>query len=265
MLPFERILFPVDFSESSLSESTIGAARYVEAFAGRFEAEVTILHVVEFPHYNDLVSDTAEQSRLQLDRYLSKEFPYCRVDRVLAHGDPAGEIVKIARERKSDLLMMPTHGEGAFRRFLLGSVTAKVLHDVDCPVWTGVHLEETPPLEKIEFRRFVCALKRDEYSKTVLAAAKELAEEYSAQLTVLHAAESGAEAAQARQELCEMAPGSYVVVYTGDIPYVIADVAKRTQADLLVIGRSPNPGVLGRLREHSYPIIRRSPCPVISI
>jgi len=40
--------------------------------------------------------------------------------------------------------MMPTHGLGGFRRFLLGSVTAKVLHDADCPVWTGVHLERAP-------------------------------------------------------------------------------------------------------------------------
>ena len=39
---------------------------------------------------------------------------------------------------------MPTHGYGPFRRFILGSNTAKVLHDADCPVWTGVHVEEIP-------------------------------------------------------------------------------------------------------------------------
>ncbi len=39
---------------------------------------------------------------------------------------------------------MSTRGEGAFFRFLLGSVTAKVLHEIHCPVWTGAHLEEEP-------------------------------------------------------------------------------------------------------------------------
>ncbi len=49
---------------------------------------------------------------------------------------------------------MPTHGYGPFRRFILGSVTAKVLHDADCPVWTGVHLEEAPPIERSRFATF---------------------------------------------------------------------------------------------------------------
>ena len=44
MLPFKKILFPVDFSEHS-----IGAARYVETFAGRFDASVTMLNIVELP------------------------------------------------------------------------------------------------------------------------------------------------------------------------------------------------------------------------
>jgi hypothetical protein len=49
------------------------------------------------------------------------------------------------RRRKSgtgaDLIMMPTYGMGSFRRHLIGSVTAKVLHDVACPVWTAAHVE----------------------------------------------------------------------------------------------------------------------------
>jgi nucleotide-binding universal stress UspA family protein len=45
MLPFKNILFPIDFSEHSS-----GAARYVEAFAGRFESKLTLLHVIEPPN-----------------------------------------------------------------------------------------------------------------------------------------------------------------------------------------------------------------------
>ena len=52
------------------------------------------------------------------------------------------KIVELAHESPDQtVILMPTHGYGPFRRFILGSNTAKVLHDADCPVWTGVHLE----------------------------------------------------------------------------------------------------------------------------
>lgn len=52
--------------------------------------------------------------------------------RVLRSGEPAAEIVAYANNHDSDLIIMPTHGYGVFRRRLLGSITAKVLHDSDC-------------------------------------------------------------------------------------------------------------------------------------
>ena len=50
---------------------------------------------------------------------------------------------------------MSTLGEGAFYRFLLGSVTAKVLHESHCPVWTGAHLEEAQARE-FSIRHVLC-------------------------------------------------------------------------------------------------------------
>ena len=85
-------------------------------------------------------------------------------------GDSAGEAGaaggRSGRARSSstrtreqmDLIVMPTHGYGPFRRFILGSVTAKVLHDADCPVMTGVHLEEAPPIDTIAFRHVLVAV-----------------------------------------------------------------------------------------------------------
>ena len=159
MLPFKKILFPVDFSQHSM-----GAAHYAEAFAGRFDADLTVLHVVTIPKYNDLRPSSPAEERAHLEEFLAKELEYFRVHRVLAHGDPATEVLKVAKAQHSDLIMMPTLGSGGFRRFLLGSVTAKVLHDADCPVWTGVHLEQAPPLEKIVFRNFLCAVNLDPHN-----------------------------------------------------------------------------------------------------
>jgi len=265
MLPFKKILFPIDYSDHSF-----GAARYVEAFAGRFDAEVVMLHSIDFPHYNDALAEISpERQRARLETFLAKEFEYFRVERITVRGDAARSILKVASENRCDLIMMPTHGLGGFRRFLLGSVTAKILHDADCPVWTGVHLEKAPPLEKIEFRNFVCAVNSESYANKVLEAAAELANEYRAKLTVVHAIAPGEAAAAARHEIEHavrpVTPESEIVVEAGEVPVVVAAEAARRNSDLLIIGRGPAPGVFGRLREHSYPIIRQSPCPVISI
>jgi nucleotide-binding universal stress UspA family protein len=45
----------------------------------------------------------------------------------------------------------------------------------------------------------------------------------------------------------------------------VRDVADKSYVDVLVIGRSPDLGLLGRLRTHAYAIIREAPCPVISV
>jgi nucleotide-binding universal stress UspA family protein len=263
MLPFKRILFPVDFSQQS-----IGAAHYVEALTGRFDAQLTLLHVIEPPNYNDTLMDRSAQRKHRMDGFLAKELAYFKVERVVAEGDPATNILKIATAKQADVIMMPTHGHGAFRRFLLGSVTAKVLHDADCPVWTGVHLEQAPPLDKLEFRNFLCAVNLDAHGKKVFESALEFADEYRAHLTVVHAAGSEG-VGEARRRLEElMAPSggkASIVVEPGEVAHLVANTASRIPADMLLIGRSPSPGVFGRLRTHAYPIIRQSPCPVISV
>lgn len=259
MLPFKRILFPVDFSGPS-----VGAARYVEAFAGRFDADLTLLHV-DWPQYNDPLPSGPGDKRDHLDKFLTKEFEYFRVRRLVVKGEPAETILQVAREEHSDLIMMPTLGMGGFRRFLLGSVTAKILHDADCPVWTGVHLENAPPLDKIEFHNILCAVNLDQHGRTVLQGASEFAEEYRAGLTVVHVTADSDARSEVEEILRAVKIKASVVVEAGEVSQAVASVAARIRADLLVIGRSPSPGIFGRLRTHAYPIIRQSPCPVISL
>src|SRR5215470_72419 len=103
-------------------------------------------------------------------------------------GDPAQQIVDFAHSGKFDLIMMPTHGYGRFRRFIIGSVVAKVLHDADCPVWTGVHMETVPRLEDIAFRQIVCAIDLDDAPGCrALRWGAQFAAEFGAALTIVHA------------------------------------------------------------------------------
>jgi len=264
MLPLKKILFPIDFSEHC-----VGAARYAEAFAGRFDAELTLMHVIAHPQYNDLIPESRADLRQRLDSFLAEELEYFRVHRVLVEGDPAANIVNYAIEEHFDLIMLPTHGLGDFRRFLLGSVTAKVLHDSDCPVWTGVHMAEAPQLENIVFRNFLCSVDMGPQFQLVVESAAELAEQYRAKLSVLHVVPEPAGAAEVRHKIEGLLPHSAkdanILVEAGEIASIVSCVATRVQADLLLIGRNPAPGMFGRLRTDAYSIIRQSPCPVISV
>ena len=56
-----------------------------------------------------------------------------------------------------------------------------------------------------------------------------------------------------------------IVVVEGAVGESIAAAAKKNEADLLIIGRGSVRGTLGRLRTHANDIIRRSPCPVLSV
>jgi nucleotide-binding universal stress UspA family protein len=135
-LPFSKILIPIDFSERCL-----GADRFAIPLAERFHCEITFLHV-QHPQAaeSDLSVDREEHTEKLLRDFLCAAFAHLDVRRVLLSGEPAAEIVGYAINHDSDLIMMPTHGYGVFRRRLLGSITAKVLHHSECPVWTGVHL-----------------------------------------------------------------------------------------------------------------------------
>jgi nucleotide-binding universal stress UspA family protein len=182
-----------------------------------------------------------------------------------------------------NLIALPTHGYGPFRRFILGSVTAKVLHDADCPVWTGVHLEQAPKVGAIAFRNVVCALDLGPQSRKALSWAAEMASEFKARLVLVHAHPcieskpgeyfdrdlSADLAKSAREELEQLrdAAGAEadMVVEGGDAPHVVCRAAQAHNADLLVIGRGSAAGLFGRLRTNAYAIIRQSPCPVVSV
>src|SRR5262249_40350522 len=85
-----------------------------------------------------------------------------------------------------DLIMLPTHGYGPFRRFLLGSVTAKVLHDAECPVWTAAHMEDAPIMGHLACRKIICAVDRSADAGNLMKWAARLACDTGATLRFLH-------------------------------------------------------------------------------
>ncbi len=258
-----------------------------------FGAKVTLLHVFDlYSHdavqlYVRSLSEVAEEqrnlAREKLDSFLKSEFPLAECPRILSSGDAAKQIVQLAKTNKSDLIIMPTHA-GFFRRNLLGSTTAKVLNDADCPVLTTQHAETISP-RQVEHREWVCAIGLDTDSERVLRYASHAAEAVHANLTLVHVIPASPpdlrigleleerltlakrEAASRSIEALQSAAGSHapVSIAIGPIKDMLTEEARRLRADVLVIGRSPRSGVLGRLRDLSYALARDAPCPVLSV
>jgi nucleotide-binding universal stress UspA family protein len=290
MLPLTKILLPVDFSDRSE-----GAAHYAKTLACRFKCDLTMLHVVQ-PFNNmmygaemgdigleDLQEKRRADAATKLNSFLADEFGSLPIKRLLVEGDPAQKIVELAHENKFDVIVLPTHGYGPFRRFILGSVTAKVLHDADCPVFTGVHIAEMHQAQRVFFRSILCAVDLGPQSDQALTWAAQFAAEFQARLSVVHALPP-LEGGQARyfepawritleRKMKEQLHGllerveakADLITEHGAVQHVVNKAARQVQADLVVIGRHADSGLLGRLHAHGYAIIRESPSPVVSI
>ena len=83
---------------------------------------------------------------------------------------------------------MPTHA-GRFRQMLLGSTTAKVLNDADCPVLTSMHAETIAP-KQLEHREWLCAVGLSANSERLLRFAAQGAKEVRSKLTIIHAVQA---------------------------------------------------------------------------
>jgi len=288
MFAIKRILFPVDFSER-----ICGAAPFVAATAKRFGAQVTLMSIAP-PLWYAAMGDVGtpvyidpEELRADLESRLAgvlvKEFDGVPVERIAEVGDPAAEITRFAHTQGVDLIMMPTHGYGPFRSMLLGSVTAKVLHDTQCPVWTGVHMEGAPGLQHVNPRNVLCAVDGTPKSAPLMEWAADYSKRTEAALrivSVVPAIEGWPERqldreletaavkeTRERMQKLEREAGidAPLCIAVGNIPGAVREEAQRHAADLVVIGRGLLHETFGRLRTHSYGIIRQAPCPVVSV
>ncbi|MGA2275425.1 MAG: universal stress protein [Bryobacteraceae bacterium] len=288
MVPLAKILLPVDFSERS-----VGAVHCAQRLAQRFSPEIILLHVLAPMHYRlgdtemggvmlgDLYRAQIESLTLELEQFQQVELAGCNVRRVVVDGDPAFRIVEFAHDEKVCLIMMPTHGCGLFRRYILGSNTAKVLHDAECPVWTGVHIAETAA-KPVEIRHVLCAVDLGPQSERALKWAHWLSRTLEARLTLLHVTAAvpetpdhtddawraklrwSAEETLGRLQ-AKVGSQAEVMLQAGDPAHAICAAAARIHAGALVIARGSAAGGFGRLRTNAYAIIRQSPCPVVSV
>jgi nucleotide-binding universal stress UspA family protein len=288
MLPFRRILFPVDYSEPCRA-----VVPYALDMLHHFSAELTLVHaygpaaVVALARSQRELTDpnfpehvrAVEQQRLH--EFALEMFPGQHAELITEPGEPGSIIHKVAQQQEADLIMLSTHGYGPVRRLLLGSVTAKVLHDATTVVWTGILSGLPDHIPNIPYRSIVCALDDTSEAEAVLKGAAGLAGFYRAQLSLLHVIQTpvalrvdfgpyrteliDAADSRLRELKAKLGVDAPATVIDAPISNGVRDEVLRRKADLVITGRGHAQGAISRAWSHLYSVVRESPCPVMSI
>lgn len=257
-----RILCPVDFTEFSRRAASLAAA-----WARQFGAEVSALHV----------------RTNGLDRQAEAWDGPGKLS--VVEGDPVDVILEQAAALSADLIVMGTHGRRGFDRWVLGSVTERVMHHAPCPVLTVNGRSERPDPDGPPFSRVLCG---DDLTPGVLTYALSLVRGSGARLEVLHAVEEVPEAgalggtpfaygpvlmAQARERLHAAIPAAdresgfvHEEVVCGRAYQQILRRAASEKVDLIIMGvhsgRPLNDMFFGSTTHH---VVRGADCPVLIV
>ena len=146
MLPFRNILSPTDFSEPSYK-----AIKVANELALHFSARLVLLHVVSLTpivavsatdptvldvdsYQKELEEDARRQMKQIVDIMISRDIKVFVP--MITSGSYPMEILRIAREENSDLIVIGTRGRTGISHLVLGSVAERVVQLATCPVLT---------------------------------------------------------------------------------------------------------------------------------
>lgn len=296
---FQKILCPVDFSESSDR-----ALEYALALGKRHGSRVSVMHVLPtvladpdvFPYLTEPVlagSEARERAYHRLGDFVHRALADgIGAEVILEDGDVVDEVLKKTKRLEADLVVMGTHGRRGFQRLLLGSVTERVLRQSEAPV-----LSISPSAPKIGrtgrgfFEKILCPVDFSPSSLAGLSVALGLRQQ-TAELCVLHVVEFHLPPAlgeavafdstdlrerhrsQGQSKLQEVVPEEArphtrlktVVLESGSPYQEILKTAEREGVDLIVIGVAGRSSMdlvfFGSTANH---VVRAAACPVLTV
>ena len=286
MLPFRKILFPVDYSEPCQA-----VVPYVKEMIRHFSADLTLVHAygpAAFTRRELVLTDPEllEKGRIleerRLQEFALETFPGQHVECIAELGEAGTVVDKVVQHQGTDLVMLATHGLGPIRRLLLGSVAAKVLHDVSTVVWTGTGSIFSGHAPRLPYQSVLCALDDSEEAEAVIRAGAAFACGYKARLYLVHVVETPPSTLDVdfgsykkhlvdvadfklRELKAELEIHAPHAVIDGRVSEVIRQEAVRRNADLIIAGRGHAQAMFNTMWSRLYPMIRQSPCPVLSI
>ncbi|MBD3180820.1 hypothetical protein GF312_00910 [Candidatus Poribacteria bacterium] len=314
LINLNKILCPVDLTKNSMD-----ALVFAHNLAGRYRASLTVIHVLENPHmdipggetgafsFGELVDLYREEKEEEIIDVLQHDKALAvNLDIVFKEGVPYDKIAKFARESQTDMIIMLASNETGLE-YVLGHTTERVIRLSPCPV-LSVHVpSESQNGEKIrsmheivepgedEKRKILLPTDFSEYSRLAADYAISLAQEYGAEIEVLHVMErvaefsamSGSEVPsygvvtvyyddlsksvqKLTDEICTRIDEHDIEVssriITGNARHEIVEIAKTEDIDLITIGTHGRKG-LSRLIHGSVAeaVVRNAPCSVLSV
>ena len=142
MIKLRKILYPTDFSESSLE-----AMKYAVSFARDYKARLILMHVVNEQIFSEglnlprLAAPEALEQELvaEAGRQMRTVIPAdaragVDVEHVILRGMPFLEIIRYAKANEVDLIVIGTHGRSGMEHIIFGSTAEKVVRKAPCPV-----------------------------------------------------------------------------------------------------------------------------------
>lgn len=141
MPQIQRLMLATDFSPHARA-----ALRYAAELSARLGAPLTIANAYLIPAVPlpegaiipsaDTLADAMTRTARALDteQRTALELGAIAVTTTVVEGSPAVELVKLARDRGIDMIIMGTHGRSGLARALVGSVADKVVRTASCPV-----------------------------------------------------------------------------------------------------------------------------------
>lgn len=288
------ILCPIDFSDASR-----GALRYAAAVASHFGTRLIVM-TVEDPLLTEAMDLGAgvvwkpEDSVSEIAQFAAKTFGRdagmpVTLEYEVAVGKPAAEILRVARERSCDLIVISTHGRTGVRKLFFGSTTERVLRETTKPVLV------TPPVDpgpiRVEdartlIRRVLVPVDLSPASGYQLKVAEGLATALGVPIILTHVVEPlrsrfasrihlhGLEAdrrAQAEDALSELAGkissklSVEALVPYGDPAEEIANVARDRQVGIVLMGLHGSPLLGPRMGSVTYRVLCLVPTLVLAI
>ena len=292
VMQLKSILCPIDFSDFSAA-----AYQYALSLAEYYNANVAALHVVEFwkypyAEYAAQEADYAKFSRalceggeLQLQRFVGQYSAGGLQPKLMVHqGNAPRCILSVAEKESMEVIVMGTHGRRGFDRLVLGSTTDRVIRKAACPVLIvsdSSHNSLNVGRDgRHRLSRILYCTDFSNNSERARSYAISLAEEYGAELVLLHVAESSSDLASAEEIIAEHTQGLDKLMSEAERksltvssavrfgkPYEeIGRYAIETQANLIVMtargGDAVDRAVFGST---TYRVIQLGPCPVLAI
>ncbi|HUJ15861.1 MAG TPA: universal stress protein [Thermoanaerobaculia bacterium] len=276
---FKRILVPTDLSEVARVELD-----YALLFADTFGADLTLFYADPMHFEFDPITGAPvyvagvtadERARLMRDvrAYAEKSLRARPYDVVVGAGDPVATITREARETRTDLIVMATHGQRGWRRTAMGSVTEGVVHEAPCPVLSVARTDRRHGLTP-GVTRVVCPVNFTDVARESLRTAASIAKMFACELVIAHVVETpdgtaGADETRVRSWVEPEVQSNCTyreIILRGGAAERILDYVEDIEADLLVIGAQRklfrDSTVIGTTTER---MIRFARVPVLSV